>query len=134
MDRSNRSRSKPAKRLFGNVFKNDDAEVFKGVVTDVILDETNPLVTEGIVGLGKIGHISFIPMNKGSVEGDGGDNFAAPMDKNFNTLPIKNEKVDIFNTKTGYFYRRSNDNITPNIDTSPTLISDFFKRFEEKRK
>ena len=35
-----------------------------GVVTDVILDETNPLVTEGIVGLGKVGHISFIPMNK----------------------------------------------------------------------
>ena len=45
-------------------------------------------------------------MNKGSVEGDGGDLFASPMDKNFNTLPIKNEKVDIFNTKTGYFYRR----------------------------
>ena len=132
MDRSNRSRSKPQRSLFGNLFKDDDAEVFKGVVTDVILDETNPLVTEGIVGLGKIGHISFIPMNKGSVEGDGGDNFAAPMDKNFNTLPIKNEKVDIFNTKTGYFYRRSNDNITPNIDTSSTLISDFFKRFEEK--
>lgn len=132
MDRSNRSRSKPSRSLFGNAFKNDDTEVFKGVVTDVILDETNTLVTEGIVGLGKVGHISFIPMNKGSVEGDGGDNFAAPMDKNFNTLPVKNEKVDIFNTKTGYFYRRSNDNVTPNIDTSPSLISDFFKRFEEK--
>ena len=132
MDRSNRSRSKPSRSLFGNVFKNDDTEVFKGVVTDVILDETNTLVTEGIVGLGKVGHISFIPMNKGSVEGDGGDNFAAPMDKNFNTLPVKNEKVDIFNTKTGYFYRRSNDNVTPNIDTSPSLISDFFKRFQEK--
>ena len=132
MDRSNRSRSKPSRSLFSNAFKNDDTEVFKGVVTDVILDETNTLVTEGIVGLGKVGHISFIPMNKGSVEGDGGDNFAAPMDKNFNTLPIKNEKVDIFNTKTGYFYRRSNDNVTPNIDTSPSLISDFFKRFEEK--
>lgn len=132
MDRSNRSRSKPQRSLFGNLFNDDDAEVFKGVVTDVILDETNPLVTEGIVGLGKVGHISFIPMNKGSVEGDGGDNFAAPMDKNFNTLPVKNEKVDIFNTKTGYFYRRSNDNVTPNIDTSPSLISDFFKRFQEK--
>ena len=132
MDRSNRSRSKPQRSLFGNLFNDDDAEVFKGVVTDVILDETNPLVTEGIVGLGKVGHISFIPMNKGSVEGDGGDNFAAPMDKNFNTLHVKNEKVDIFNTKTGYFYRRSNDNVTPNIDTSPSLISDFFKRFQEK--
>ena len=132
MDRSNRSRFKPQRSLFGNLFNDDDAEVFKGVVTDVILDETNPLVTEGIVGLGKVGHISFIPMNKGSVEGDGGDNFAAPMDKNFNTLPVKNEKVDIFNTKTGYFYRRSNDNVTPNIDTSPSLISDFFKRFQEK--
>ena len=132
MDRSNRSRSKPQRSLFGNLFKDDDTEVFKGVVTDVILDETNTLVTEGIVGLGKVGHISFIPMNKGSVEGDGGDNFAAPMDKNFNTLPVKNEKVDIFNTKTGYFYRRSNDNVTPNIDTSPSLISDFFKRFQEK--
>ena len=132
MDRSNRSRSRPQRSLFGNLFKDDDAEVFKGVVTDVILDETNKLVTEGIVGLGKVGHISFIPINKGSVEGDGGDNFAAPMDKNFNTLPVKNEKVDIFNTKTGYFYRRSNDNVTPNIDTSPSLISDFFKRFKEK--
>ena len=132
MDRSNRGRSKPARSLFSNLFKDDDAQIFKGVVTEVILDETNTLITEGKLGLGKVGHIAFIPMNKGAIEGDGGANYAAPMDKNFNTLPVKNEKVDIFKTKTGYFYRRSNDNVTPNIDTSPTVISDFFKFFKEK--
>ena len=132
MDRSNRSRSKPAKSLFSNLFRDDDAEIFKAVVTEVILDETNTLVTEGKLGLGKVGHIAFIPMNKGAIEGDGGANYAAPLDKNFNTLPVKNEKVDIFKSKSGYFYRRSNDNVTPNIDTSPTVISDFFKFFKEK--
>ena len=53
MDRSNRE-----VHFFLNVYlvmySKNDAEVFKGVVTDVILDETNPLVKEGIVGLVKL--------------------------------------------------------------------------------
>ncbi len=131
MDRSNSSKSKPAKNFFSNLFKDDDTEVFKAIVTEVILDETNDLITEGKLGLGKVGHIQFIPMSRGFLSGVGSSYFAAPMDKNFNTLPVKNEKVDIFNTKSGYYYRRSNDNVTPNIDTAPTVISEFFKFFKE---
>ena len=41
---------------------------------------------------GKIGHIKFIPMNKNSVFTE---TIFSSIDKNFNTLPIKNEKVDI---------------------------------------
>ena len=73
---------------------------------------------------GKIGHIRFVPMNKNSMFTE--NNFAAPLDKNFNTLPIKNEKVDILSSSTGYFYRRSNDNVTPNIDTADNMLERFF--------
>ena len=125
LSRNNRSASKPKKRLFNSLFNKDDAEIFKGIVTEVILDENNQLIKDGKVPqYGKIGHIKFIPMNKNSVFTE--NNFAAPLDKNFNTLPIKNEKVDILTSSTGYFYRRSNDNATPNIDTSDDMLERFF--------
>ena len=125
LSRNNRSAFKPKKNLFNSLFNKDDAEIFKGIVTEVILDENNQLIKDGKVPeLGKVGHIRFVPMNKNSVFTE--NNFAAPLDKNFNTLPIKNEKVDILSSSTGYFYRRSNDNVTPNIDTADNMLERFF--------
>ncbi len=125
LSRNNRSSFKPKRSLFDSIFNKDDAEIFKGIVTEVILDENNQLIKDGKVPeFGKIGHIRFVPMNKNSVFTE--NNFAAPLDKNFNTLPIKNEKVDILSSSTGYFYRRSNDNVTPNIDTADNMLERFF--------
>tara|TARA_Y100000996_G_scaffold18894_1_gene13996 strand:+ start:686 stop:1936 length:1251 start_codon:yes stop_codon:yes gene_type:complete len=124
-NRNNRTSLKVAKGIFDSIFNKDDTEIFKGIVTEVILDENNQLIKDGKVPqYGKIGHIRFVPMNKNSVFTQ--NNFAAPLDKNFNTLPIKNEKVDILSSSTGYFYRRSNDNATPNIDTSDNMLERFF--------
>ena len=124
-NRNNRTSLKVAKGIFDSIFNKDDTEIFKGIVTEVILDENNQLIKDGKVPqYGKVGHIRFVPMNKNSVFTQ--NNFAAPLDKNFNTLPIKNEKVDILSSSTGYFYRRSNDNATPNIDTSDNMLERFF--------
>ena len=104
-----RTNSRPLASIFNRRPGGDDAEIFKGIVLDVILDEQHPLVTERKVGVGKIGNIKFIPMNQGFLEGKDSDYYAAPLSKNFTTLPVKNEKVDILKSTTGYFYRRSNE-------------------------
>ena len=121
-----RTNSRPLGAIFNRRPGGDDAEIFKGIVLDVILDEQHPLVTERKVGVGKVGNIKFIPMNQGFLEGKDSDYYAAPLDKNFTTLPVKNEKVDIFKSTTGYFYRRGNDNVTPNVDNESSAIEKFF--------
>ena len=68
LSRNNRSSFKPKRNLFDSIFNKDDAEIFKGIVTEVILDENNQLIKDGKVPeFGKIGHIRFVPMNKNSV-------------------------------------------------------------------
>ena len=42
--------------------------------------------------------------------------YAAPYDKNFNTIPVKNERVDIIKTTTGYVYRRNSASLSPYTD------------------
>ena len=39
-----------------------------------------------------------------------------PYDKNFNTIPVKNERVDIIKTTTGYVYRRNSATLSPYTD------------------
>jgi hypothetical protein len=121
-----RTNARPLASIFNKRPGGEDAEIFKAIVLDVILDEEHQLVKERKVGSGKIGNIKFIPMTQGFLEGKDSDYFAAPLDKNIMTLPVKNEKVDIFKSTTGYFYRRSNDNLTPNVDNSENAIERFF--------
>lgn len=121
-----RTNSRPLASIFNRKASGEDVEIFKGIVLDVILDEQHPLVTERKVGAGKLGNIKFVPMHRGFLEGKESDYYAAPLDKNFTTLPVKNEKVDILKSTTGYFYRRSNDNITPNVDNESSAIEKFF--------
>ncbi len=115
-----------SRRLFDAITDNE-AETFKGVVVDVILDNDSELVKDGKIGLGKVGWIQFMPMSKKFFSGTKGDLFASPMDKNFNTIPIKNEKVDIIQTASGYFYRRGGENLSPNVDTTDNILDRLFK-------
>ena len=101
-------------RLFGNR-KEEVSFIFKGVVKDVITDNEHPLVEDGTIPFGRIGYIRFVPMGALFMSADNGF-FAAPFDKNQITLPLKNERVDILKTTSGYTYRRGNGNLSPNTD------------------
>jgi len=109
---------------FGNP-KQEASFIFKGVVKDVITDNEHPLVEDGTIPFGRIGYIQFIPMNKKfSSAGDGF--FAAPYDKNFNTIPVKNERVDVMETTTGYVYRRNSSTLSPYTDGVGDTFSKIF--------
>ena len=111
-------------RLFGNR-KEEVSFIFKGVVKDVITDNEHPLVEDGTIPFGRIGYIQFLPMNsKFSSAGDGF--FAAPYDKNFNTIPVKNERVDVMETTTGYVYRRNSSTLSPYTDGVGDTFSKIF--------
>ena len=74
---------------------------------DVITDNDHPLFQDRKVPFGRIGYIQFVPM--GALFTSAGEGlYAAPLDKNITTLPLRNEKVDIIKTTTGYYYRRGN--------------------------
>jgi len=109
---------------FGNP-KQEVSFIFKGVVKDVITDNEHPLVEDGTIPFGRIGYIQFLPMNnKFSSAGDGF--FAAPYDKNFNTIPVKNERVDVMETTTGYVYRRNSSTLSPYTDGVGDTFSKIF--------
>ena len=113
------------KKSFGSSRKKD-AEFIKGVVSDVITSNDHPLVSDGTVPFGRIGYIQFIPMS-GLFGGADKGYFAAPYDKNFNTLPIKNERVDVIQTTSGYVYRRGSGNLSPNTDGVGDTLAKVFK-------
>ena len=111
-------------RNFGS--SNKKGKFFKGIVTAVITDNEHPLVEDGTLPLGRIGYIQFIPMNE-SYTSSGKGFFAAPLDKNFNTLPLRNERVDVLQTTSGYFYRRGNGNLSPNVDGVSNSVASIFQ-------
>ena len=85
-------------KTFGSNIGSTENEFVKGVVTDVITDNEHPLVEDGTIPFGRIGYIRFVPMGALFMSADNGF-FAAPFDKNQNTLPLKNERVDILKTE-----------------------------------
>lgn len=127
-----RSRGSFFSRRLMDAITDNEAEAFKGVVVNVILDDDNELVKDGKIPNGRTGWIQFLPMSKKFFSGTKGDLFASPMDKNFNTLPIKNEKVDIIETASGYFYRRGGENLSPNVDTTDDILDRLFKPKKSK--
>ena len=113
------------RKSFGSS-KKKDAEFIKGVVSDVITNNDHPLVSDGTIPFGRIGYIQFIPMSGLFGAADEGY-FAAPYDKNFNTLPVKNERVDILETTSGFVYRRGSGNLSPNTDGTGDTLAKIFR-------
>ena len=103
------------KKSFGSKSTSNPTVTFKGVVKEVITDNEHPLVEDGTLPFGRIGYIQFLPMNDLFSSADDGF-FAAPYNKNFNTIPVKNERVDIIKTTTGYVYRRNSATLSPYTD------------------
>ena len=117
-------------KSFGTPSNKKAGEFVKGVVKEVITDNEHPLVEDGTIPFGRIGYIQFVPMGASFVSaGDGF--FAAPFDKNQNTLPLKNERVDVLKTTSGYVYRRGNGNISPNTDGIGDTFAKLFRSFSD---
>ena len=100
------------------------------MVTDVITDNEHPLVEDGTIPFGRIGYIRFVPMGALFMSADNGF-FARPFDKNQITLPLKNERVDILKTTSGYTYRRGNGNLSPNTDGIGDTFAKLFRSFSD---
>ena len=106
-----------------------------GVVYDVILDSTHPLITDGQYDISAIGavryrHLGTISDNEEELP------IAYPFDKTITTLPVRNEIVEIYkNSSNEIFYRRVGTEISPNGNTNPTFISTIFplKEFQEQK-
>jgi hypothetical protein len=98
-----------------------------GVVYDVILDETHPFAVKS--GLGSL--------YTGCILYRTGDNLitskdllpvAWPLDKNFKSLPVKNELVEIYEISNGQFgYRRILNTINPSDSSKPTTIKNAYR-------
>jgi len=109
-----------------------------GYVYDVILDDTNTDINTVEIEGDEFKNISLI----GCIRFRFGDDlvtpsselfFAFPFDKNFVNLPIKNETVEIYEGNgSQYFYRRIGAEITPNFNSSETLIEDSFIKDNSK--
>jgi hypothetical protein len=93
-----------------------------GVVYDIILDETHPYVLKRSGGSLYTGCILYrtgddVVTSKDLLP------IAWPLDKNFKSLPVKNELVEIYEISNGQFgYRRIINNINPSESSQPTTI------------
>jgi hypothetical protein len=103
-----------------------------GIVYSVILDETHPYL-KGIDDkqLEIKGESSYMGAVQYRIVGqptadDASLPIAYPYDKNFKTLPIVNESVEILQNNGISYYRRIGAEKTPNIDSKKTLISELF--------
>jgi hypothetical protein len=97
-----------------------------GVVYDIILDDTHPYSTNNEIGSLFVGSIFFRTLDS-IVESEQELPIAHPIDKNFKSLPIKNELVEIYEiVDGGYGYRRILLDVNPSNSNSQTVISNSF--------
>lgn len=104
-----------------------------GIVYSVILDENHPYL-KGSVGdnqIEKQGEAAYMGAIQYRITGqpstdDASLPVAFPYDKNFKTIPLINESVEIIQNNGVAYYRRIGLEKTPNIDSKKTLISELF--------
>jgi hypothetical protein len=104
-----------------------------GVVYSVILDENHPYLKSSVGErqIEKQGESAYIGAIQYRITGqpstdDASLPVAFPYDKNFKTLPLVNESVEILQNNGVSYYRRIGLEKTPNIDSKKTLISELF--------
>jgi hypothetical protein len=97
-----------------------------GVVYDIILDETHPFAVKKREGSKYNGCILYRKIDN-VIPSEGDLPLAWPLDKNFKSLPVKNEEVEIFEISANDFgYRRIYNSINPSFSDSPNTISGKF--------
>lgn len=97
-----------------------------GTVYSVILDETHPIYKQRELDASQIGAIVF-RFNAQIANDDSKLPLALPIDKNFKSLPVRNEIVEIYTSNSGvHFYKRIGGDITPYVDNDGKTISKLF--------
>jgi len=108
-----------------------------GIVYSVILDETSEYLKHiGQKELDFNGETSYIGAIQYRLVGqpssdDASLPLAFPFDKNFKTLPLINESVELFQSSGTAYYKRIGQEKTPNIDAKKTIISETFPPNQE---
>jgi hypothetical protein len=97
-----------------------------GIVYDVILDENHKYILNGKASVEDIGSIVYRRYDDTTTSSNDLP-IAKVYDFNFKNLPTKNEKVQIFITPAGRFYKRLNSYQTPNINAVYNEISTYFE-------
>jgi hypothetical protein len=103
-----------------------------GYVYDVILDDTDIDIDSFEIDNDEYKNISLVGCIKfrfgKNISGSPTElDIAFPFDKNFVNLPLKNEIVEIYNGNgSQFFYRRIGRDISPNFNSSDSLINDYF--------
>lgn len=110
-----------------------------GIVYSVILDETHPyLKTIGDRQIEVKGQSSYMGAIQYRLVGqptsdDASLPIAYPYDKNFKTLPLINESVEILQNNGISYYKRIGPEKTPNVDSKKTLISELFPPVKQSK-
>jgi hypothetical protein len=107
-----------------------DGAKSQGVVYSVILDETHPYLKNREDSKNKesifVGAIQYRLTGQPS-DDDASLPIAYPLDKNFKTLPVKNESVEIIKGAGGTtYYKRIGPELSPLVDADPNSISNLF--------
>jgi len=108
-----------------------------GIVYSIILDENHPyLKNAGDNQIEVKGQSSYIGAVQYRIVGqpssdDASLPLAFPYDKNFKTLPVVNESVEIIQNNGVSYYRRIGSERTPNVDSKKTIISELFPPEEQ---
>ncbi len=103
-----------------------------GIVYSIILDETHEYIKHvGDKDLEFFGETSYIGAVQYRLVGQPSSDDASlpvafPFDKNFKTLPLINESVEIFQNGGTSYYKRIGQEKTPNVDAKKTIISETF--------
>jgi len=99
----------------------------RGIVYNVILDETNELIKDSNIESALLGAITFRTVDDINIDEDSSLPIAYPIEKNIKTLPTRNELVEIYEFSPGLFgYRRLGLEINPTSNTNDSFIEDTF--------
>jgi hypothetical protein len=97
-----------------------------GIVYDVILDDTHPIIKENPILISHIGGVRIRLSNDISSD-ENSLVFAFPANVDIKSLPTKNEEVKVFTHSGLYFYERFSNNIFINTSADVSTISTVFK-------
>ena len=106
---------------------NQKSAVGYGIVYSVVLDETHPIIKKGDLDTSNVGAVEFRFTGRPEAD-DENLPLAIPFDKNFKTLPVRNESVEIYSGTSGeFYYKRIGSEPTPITTADPKQISKLFK-------
>lgn len=96
-------------------------------VYDVILDENNELIKNSSIQSALIGSITFRTSDDLTISDDENLPIAYPIEKGFKSIPVRNEKVEIYEFSPGFYgYRRLGLEINPTTNVNGNEIEKTF--------